>query len=551
VNFIFRKVPPSDSYAEGENQGFAELSYEDGIDICELLGRIDEDGEIYEVMSTLVDSITCKHRRKVLSTQQRVDIAERLEQITRTKFPNPRFIAHSGYKILASAQVAKLARHRPYPWEQLVLQAKQIPNLSDSVFVLASLAEICTDIDIHERAKVLKEAKNLADNIQSTIDRLYRYETIATLARDVDLTFCRQCIRETYAFTKTVDKNQGRNTQRRLVDLAHGIDSALASSLADSFDDDEARQAAREQIELQEERKRIADGVLEAKQEQLDNSRMSHNLWLLLGKLNANRVEALPVGKTRIFVQTASKMPLGEAYPVFSWVIENAVRRRAQAAEARNLMRGLFEATLVGCDLAHILGGRAAGKLREAVRLTPSRGTPNSFIVHAGERESALAFLRDWIAKNVTGYLKICDPYFGPNDLEALQIVRGSAPDVLVSVVTSKKHQDDQSHGRNIEESFQQQWRKISDQTPPRNEICVIGTPSGELPIHERWWLSRGCGLRFGTSYNSIGGKRESEISVLTEIEAEQREAEINEYIEFKKREHNGQRLSMSLFSIS
>lgn len=550
IYFIFRRIPPRDSYSNTSELSFPDLSYEDALDVCELLEGIDDDSEVYSIIRNLVDSITCKHRRKIFSTQQRADIAQKLAAICTRKFPNPRFIKHDGYKIVAGAQIAKLARTRPFPWGQLVAESRLLPNLADIGFVLTALAETCTDVDIQERAKLLREAKELADQIPSTIDRISRYEFIADVARDIDLVLCKQCIREALDSTKAVHRSRAKSTQRRLVDLAYGIDTALAGTLADSLDDDEARLEARDHLQLQEERKKIAEGVLDVAAEQLDAYRMSDNMWVLLGKLNANRVETLAVGRTRTFVEVASKMPLTHSFSTFSWVIENAVRRRAQAAEARTLMRGLFEASLVGCDLAHLLGGRAAGKLRDAIRFTPSRDDNRSFVIRSGDRENALAFLKDWIGQNVSKYLKICDPYFGPEDLEALQMVLASAPTVFVSVLTSKKHQDACPAGTTVEMYFQQYWRKISDQTPPRNDIWVIGTPSGDLPIHERWWLSYKNGLRMGTSYNSIGGKRESEISILSEAEAEVREAEVDEFISFKKREHNGQRLSISVFSI-
>ncbi len=74
---------------------------------------------------------------------------------------------------------------------------------------------------------------------------------------------------------------------------------------------------------------------------------------------------------------------------------------------------------------------------------------------------------------------------------------------------------------------------------------------SGDLPIHDRWWITQGHGLRMGTSFNSLGGKRESEISILADHEIVQREQEIDEFLNFRKREHNGERLNIHAFSIS
>ncbi len=551
VRHIFRKLPPGDSYDSTGETTFTDISYEEALDICELLERMEADSPTYYNLSNLVDCITWKYKQKPFSQQQRADIAQRLRQIVDKKFPNPRYITHNGFQILANAHIAKLSRLRPFPWEVLIAAGKQVPNLSDRVFVLATLCGTCTEVDITARAVLLREAKVMADQIPSMIDRIDRYEAISRIAREVDLAFCKQCIRETVGNTTKIDDPEADETRRRMVDFAHGIDPELANSLAASFDDDEARERARERIEFQEMSKKISQGSTDAIPKQAEPQEIASTMWTLLGKLNANRVEPLPVGNTRIYVEMASRMPLNHAYPILSWAVENDIRRRSHAEEARRLIRGLYEATLIGCELAYLLGGRSAGKLRDSVRHAAARTDHSGIVVHSGERETAIEFLRQWLAQNVQEYLKICDPFFGPEDLEVLQLVIGSSANISVSILTSKKHQDARESGVRIEEIYQRQWRRISDQSPPQNEIVVVGTPSGDLPIHDRWWLTRGRGLRLGTSFNSIGGKKESEISVLTEPEARQLEQEIDEYLNFRKREHDGERLNIHAFSIS
>jgi hypothetical protein len=78
----------------------------------------------------------------------------------------------------------------------------------------------------------------------------------------------------------------------------------------------------------------------------------------------------------------------------------------------------------------------------------------------------------------------------------------------------------------------------------------IVGNLKGELPIHDRWWLTKGTGLRIGTSFGSLGNRKESEISTLTTSEAIEREAEIDEFLRMQKREHNGERLSVMAFTL-
>ncbi|HVB86864.1 MAG TPA: hypothetical protein VNK23_09415, partial [Candidatus Dormibacteraeota bacterium] len=142
-----------------------------------------------------------------------------------------------------------------------------------------------------------------------------------------------------------------------------------------------------------------------------------------------------------------------------------------------------------------------------------------------------------------------CDPYFGPDDLQVLQLVLRSAPHLKVAILTSRKQQ--QMNGAvDVEESYKKKWRSICDQQAPDTEIVVVGNSKGELPIHDRWWLTKGKGLRIGTSFNSLGAKKESEISGLTEAESRELELRVDEFIETRKREHNGEKLSVFVFSL-
>ena len=103
------------------------------------------------------------------------------------------------------------------------------------------------------------------------------------------------------------------------------------------------------------------------------------------------------------------------------------------------------------------------------------------------------------------------------------------------------------------DEAYRHHWRiHISaNQDPPDTEIVIVGTTSGgELPIHERWWLTHGGGLRIGTSFGSLGISRDSEISFCTEEEAIKREADEVDPLLQRKKEHRGEKLLYSLFTL-
>ena len=81
-----------------------------------------------------------------------------------------------------------------------------------------------------------------------------------------------------------------------------------------------------------------------------------------------------------------------------------------------------------------------------------------------------------------------------------------------VTIVTSRKQQDQEMAVVPLDDYYLRYWRKnFSDQPPPATEVVVVGGRSGELPTHDRWWLSTNCGLRFGSSFSGWGKSRDSE----------------------------------------
>jgi hypothetical protein len=254
--------------------------------------------------------------------------------------------------------------------------------------------------------------------------------------------------------------------------------------------------------------------------------------------------------RSLLCIKLASEQSISDAFPVLSWVIGNAICGRAHSEESRKVLRSIFDAVLVGCKLSFRLNGRTANRLGNLVSPDASDSEGRSVIVRSGDRQNAIEFLRVWLRDKCFDSVKICDPYFGSEDLEVLRLVLGFGRDLRVSILTSRRHQDRKSTHIPIDEEYRHAWKRISDQALPMTDIVVIGNKQGELPIHDRWWVTNDGGLRTGSSFNSLGEKKESEISLLTPEEAKEREIEVNEFMELKKREHDGQKLSIYFFTL-
>lgn len=335
------------------------------------------------------------------------------------------------------------------------------------------------------------------------------------------------------------------------MDFAYQIDPDLASSLASSLDDDTARRTAREQLKYQQLKTKVLDSPeLPDTEQDHDEEDYSRIAWDLLGQLNASRVEPRDVSDSLKFVRLTSDQRLRTSFPILSWVIQNAIARRAHAEEARRLVREMFEATLSASEITAALINRVMGK---ATSLIPKTNTPSedSVIVQAEQRDQALEHLREWLRTNGREYLKICDPYFGPKDLDVLQLVLSSAPDLEVTIVTSRKQQDQEKVLWPWDEYYLNYWQKhFSNQKPPQTEIVVVGGRNGELPTHDRWWLTKDKGLRFGSSFSGLGKSRDSEVSELNPSEVAERLRLTEMYTTRQRGEHLGERLTYQFFEL-
>jgi hypothetical protein len=101
----------------------------------------------------------------------------------------------------------------------------------------------------------------------------------------------------------------------------------------------------------------------------------------------------------------------------------------------------------------------------------------------------------------------------------------------------------------NAELIYADTWRKLFDQRPPAVEIAIIGGEKTKAsPIHDRWLVSGSAGLRFGTSFNSLGLNKDSEISEMSPSDTAQKDAQMQQYLTREKAEHNGERLRLTRF---
>lgn len=545
-SFLITKRLPTESYDPASKEE-EKVTYEDFLDVCKVLQGLATDHVAYWQMESLVGSIQ-KRFRSEFNKPQIADMLQQLRNLAGAKFPNPEHIQHEGYKILAEAQIARLERPKG-GWDDLAKRARAIPNVADSAFVLMGIGAAMPPKDMTKAVALLQEAKSLIPQIATFEDRCGRYEVLAKLSADLDKRLSKECLRQAWSETMPLEPEELPKARRRIIDFAHRLDPEFAASLASESDDDPGREFARAQakqrLELLRLRERVAAADSDAIKPAQNVEQHVEVARMMLAGLNSNRVSTVHVDFTRQFIKQASRMNAQDAYVVMSWVIENAVRRYSETDQASSVLRPLYEAARLSAELAFRIAARIRSITDSGISTARSAESSGSSLIRPGEREKALGILREWASKAI-GFIKITDPYFGLQELDFVKLIRSVNRTIPVSILTSRKHQQDVGVQQPWDDAYQSHWRmNVSDCEAGEVRIVVVGKGSaGEHPIHDRWWLTQGGGLRVGTSANSLGMGKLSEVSSITEAEAASRVVEVERYLNAIVRDDKSERLT-------
>lgn len=544
--FLFRKRPLSEPYELPDRDGY-DISYEDVVDIIDILRRIEDDATVYYHILTIVDSLSNPRRRDRLSNQQRAEISRLLTVLADAKFPKPGHIEHEGFKIAARAQINRLLDKPAPEWRVLIDSAHQIPNTADRAYVLATIGT--AQRDHNTRNDLFKEAQETTDLIPTITDQVDRYEYMGRLLLGIDNAMCKRFLTQALHGTLRWKGDDASRARRSIVDLAYRIDPDFASSLASAIDDDPAKKRITRQVKLLELQRSLADPKKQKPHDTTPSTiDVSRAAWMRLGSLIAGRSATVHVAATLDYLDYAAKQPLNDGYPIFAWVIENAVARHARTDQVSKYVLPFFEASMLGTEMAIRAATRAID--RTPLHTAPSSAPSSAYdcvTIGPGQRQEALDFIRKWLRSSLLDYLKISEPYFGPNDLDLLKLIGQIDPRCSVRILASKQHQTRSNVSLPWDETYASAWRSISDDSPPRTEIIIVGTrSSGDSPIHDRWWITNGGGLELGTSWNSLGVSKVSDIRVLSPKEAESKESELDKYLRLTRREFAGTRITYS-----
>lgn len=507
--FFFHQLPTGEPF-EGKEDSDFQLSYDMVLNICSVLEVVDSDATIYWVINKLAHCMRPDSKIR-FSIEQRTEIIRRLAGIVEAKLPSARGIKHDGYRIVAEAQLRRMRSDwKKTKYDDLVRDGHGIPNISDRSLVLAILASCMPKAMQKARCEAFDEAVDAAKQIPSSVEKAQHFLWLASYAPHIDKMYEKVLLQNAMPLVKSVDTQTAKAVRLSIIDQAYQIDPHLANALVAQLDDDPARKGAaarlRARVHVLELKKKILDGSTAS----VDVDKLSDACWLLLGSLNADRIETVSLDNVRTTLARAGERPLSESYPILAWTCENVIRRYAQSEEKLHHLRRMFDALLVGTELVSAITDKLSSDLR---RNRMSVTDESSLIVRRGQQSSVLQFIRQWLQNNTGSVVKIMDPYFGPNELQIVKWIMGISRDCSVQVITGQRHN---SSFEPLASTYREKWRQMSDEEPPPTEIVVVGNRENkEAPFHDRYIISNGKGLRLGTSLNSIGVTKDSEVSEL------------------------------------
>jgi hypothetical protein len=551
IRFLLSNRVPSDP-VEGSARTAAEISYETLLQVEVLTKQLDTDWMIYSTAEDIADLLQSPINRLSLTAPQREDIARRFAAIAKDKLPVARQISHPGFRIATLAQTLRFTQSRQSDWTDLIEQAKTLSNVADRVYVLQIVALALPKSMSAQSSKLLEIAKQQIVDIPCALDQIERYVGMAEDLYGLDSQMCRELVsRAATAIADTSD--DVRDQRRRLIDVAYRIDVDFARTLIEAFDDDDAKRRAQAQMRLLEVRNSIKEnqGTLDQDKilRQVRSDDVSRLGALLLRSLNAGRVQNYHPSEIRSYLDLAAEQPLKKAYSLLVWYVENAVARFAKTDHAATFLRPIFDACVVGAQLAGQVAGRAMIRLKAVKAQSAQLSSGRSVIATPGSRDEAVQILSEWFERHLREDVLVHDPYFNTEDLQWLQVIRSARPGCRITVMTARKNQPVPPAGEELEDVYAVAWRAAYDQQPPNAEIAIIGGElSKDSPIHDRWLVSGDSGLRFGTSLNSLGITKHSEISEMTAEDAEQKRMEMMKYLTRETSEHRGEKLRLKRF---
>ncbi|MDR5785228.1 hypothetical protein P9281_01445 [Caballeronia sp. LP003] len=549
---ILRKMTPSQFFQEKHRTEFS-LTYQEAQAVLAQIRFMTEDSLIYNNVARLCNSLAAKKNRSTIRRNQVADILVDLQKIVEEKLPDHNNIKHEGFLIACLAEILRCRIHETKQkdhkqWIDLLNRANAITNGADRVIVTSMVASCANGGGPFGDGKWFETIKQDIHSIPSDRDRIERYQWAVEIIEPFDKAKCRSLLKEGMRTSNHIADDGLADKRQRLLDLAHNIDATLVDEMISILDDDEAtsgpKAVLKEHHKLLDARKESATDVSKLSLEDHSLPELTEIAFRNVSAMNAGRLIAQ---QPKLFMELASKskhFPFPLSYPVWLWIVESALRKSTQQI-AQRVLPQIFDNICNAAEVAVSLLVRSGGGLRASLLET------SDSLVGPGSHEQLFVRLREWMLTITDEQIFISDPYFGPDDLEVIKTIAEISADKQITILTSKEEVQKITKGDAPEEIFRDAWDALCEGCPPQTDIYVVGYGAeGKHPIHDRWIVTANGGLRLGTSANSIGGMRISEISLMNATEAREKVEVITRILARETRQWAGVRLHRSSFSL-
>ncbi len=548
VTYRLVGTPHTEPYSDDHLRS-SRISWPVAMIAIEQIEKMSTDNLLVESIERFCNALLAKGSVSEISANQRAVLGGRLAEKIKKALPQVKNVKHDGWRVVAQGHAYRLLNDvKVDRWTQLIADAKAIPNASDAVFVLSSIA-VCVPPKLgSERIALINEAEARLKLISSRVDGIRRAISMSRASSSAELedAIAKRLLTKAMQDSLLVrDSDAASEAQREIIDQAYQMDPAFAESLTELIDDDPARVKARALAKSRLEVNRTKGAVAERRFDDIDDSppAVGQAGWDMLGSLNANKVPATRQDELRGMLSKASRADLDESLGFYWWYLRNLQQKYDQnKGMAEGILLPLFEVTRLAALLAERVAGRVCGA---ADRYHASSMDAANLILQPGLGIDGLAYIIKWFDEQECGDYIICDPYFKIENIDfikELSFLKDECEFVILSCSAEVAIGD-------LELKYQTAWSKIAHvQPPPLKAVHVTyDGDKSKFPIHDRWLLGPKSGLRIGTSVGSLGGAKVSEISRVSETENLRLLAVLQPFIDLKERTLEGRRLKYSV----
>lgn len=497
------------------------LEFAEFMDLCILMSEVIDDFTIHGLVEQTVKSLI--KSKSHITIEQRNQIVSKIKHIINAKLPSRNGVQHEGYKIISEADLLTLESFNPNTWNQLIIRANLIPNLSDKALTLIVLAGKINSTNKTPKIQLMENAFEQIKQIPSIYDKTNRFDATWETWQDIDTAKFIRYLKLSYE--NLLQSKDGEFIGiRNIVDTAQQHDPELAEGFVTMLDKDPARRTLKAPLlRMIESNKKIKSACTEY--DRLDKLSPSQFIKVFkrnLKDLNSDRISTKDITETTNILEKASELSLSDSFEAYQYFIQNAIKKYESNKKNPEILSSIFQAVIENNKLIAILSSDNVAKMKN-LYISDKKSQSNP-IIHPGESDLAVERIKSWIQENNYDLFYIIDPYFTENEIYILKWIQEQNPHSQVKILTSKKdkknsHFDPEDLTRSTnKEVYCRSWEKISSESPLSTTIKIIWDKTSlECPFHDRWYVAgegESC-LYIGTSLNGLG-KRESQIVELS-----------------------------------